>query len=241
MDEQIESRAGPLCIERISFARGERELLRDVTATFDAGEVHAICGPSGAGKTSLLRLMAGLERPQAGVIRMGEVIWASRSSWCAPWDRSVGMVFQDFALWPQLSLVQHLDAVLRPRAQWSDSARRAAIEPILDRLELTGLRDRRPPQLSGGEKQRLALARALARSPRVLLLDEPVTQLDTQLRAKVTDWIRTVTREAGIVTVWVEHDLSLAQHVADHVWLLDGRMLDHRDPESASGNQRFGM
>jgi iron(III) transport system ATP-binding protein len=228
MDERVESRVDGLCLEQLAFARGARELLRDATATFQAGQVHAICGPSGAGKTSLLRLMAGLERPRAGVIRMGDTIWSSPSRWCAPWDRSLGMVFQDFALWPQLSLVQHLEAVLRPRGKWPESRRHAAIEPILERLELAALRDRRPPQLSGGEKQRLALARALARGPQVLLLDEPVTQLDIQLRAKVTEWIRTTTRKAGIVTVWVEHDLELARQVAEHVWMLEHGALEHQ-------------
>ncbi|WP_329137505.1 ABC transporter ATP-binding protein [Streptomyces sp. NBC_01476] len=194
------------------------------------GKLVTLLGPSGCGKTTTLRLIAGLERPDAGQIRIGNRLM------CAPEDgvyvgvhhRPIGVVFQSYAVWPHMTAVQNVMFPLQsgqkklPKA----AARRRAME-ALDMVGLTEFADRPAPALSGGQQQRISLARALTREPEVLLLDEPLSNLDAGLRDRVRDEIRAVQQRLGITTVFVTHDQDEALAVSDEVIVMDqGRIVE---------------
>jgi ABC-type Fe3+/spermidine/putrescine transport system ATPase subunit len=197
-------------LRSVAKALGGKSVLAGLSLEVPAGEWLALLGPSGAGKTTILRLVAGLERPD-----VGQVLLEGRdASGLAPRDRGVGMVFQDLALWPALSVEAHLREVSRgdPRA-------------LLERFALRGLESKRPHELSGGERQRLALARAVARSPRILLLDEPFSGLDPLLRRSLAETLSDLHRERGLTTVYVSHYLEAPVTRASRVALLrEGRI-----------------
>lgn len=179
------------------------------------GEVLGLVGESGCGKSTLLRLVAGLEQPDAGTVRISGRTVAGQGSWVPPERRGVGMVFQDFALFPHLRAVDNVAYGLTsvPRRQ-----RRARAAELLDLVGLDGYGGRYPHQLSGGQQQRVALARALAPEPGLLLLDEPFSNLDSALKRVLRDELGEILRRTGITTVLVVHDaedvLSLADRVA---------------------------
>jgi iron(III) transport system ATP-binding protein len=174
------------------------------------GELLCLLGPSGCGKTTALRLMAGLERPDVGTVEVAGRTVAALDVWVPPERRRVGMVFQDWALFPHLDVRGNVAFGL-------DGEARTRVEELLDLVHLGGLGDRMPNELSGGQQQRVALARALAPSPDVLLLDEPFSNLDAQLRAEVRSEVRRVLRSTGTTTVFVTHDQEEALSIADGV------------------------
>jgi iron(III) transport system ATP-binding protein len=182
------------------------------------GEILALLGPSGCGKTTALRLIAGLERPDAGTVEIRGRRVAGDGAWIPPERRRVGLVFQDWALFPHLDVRGNVAFGLdRPASD--------RIEALLDLVHLTGLADRMPHELSGGQQQRVAVARALAPEPDLLLLDEPFSNLDAQLRADVRAEVRHVLRATGTTAVLVTHDQEEALSVADRVAvMLRGRV-----------------
>jgi len=196
-------------------------LTLDADCAVEAGACLALAGPSGAGKSSLLRVAAGLLRPRAGRVACGEEVWLDTASGIdlPPERRRVGYVFQDYALFPHLSAWRNVayafDEV--PRGE-----RRARAVVLLERLGLGGHADARPRTLSGGERQRVALARALAREPRALLLDEPLSALDARTRAHAARELAAVLRETGVPTLLVTHDFAEAALLGDRVGVLDG-------------------
>jgi iron(III) transport system ATP-binding protein len=173
-----------------------------------------LLGPSGCGKTTTLRLIAGLEAPDHGTIRIGARVVAGDGAWVAPEARRVGLVFQEAALFPHLTIADNAGFALqnRPRAE-----RRQRVAELLDLTGLGTFGDRYPHQLSGGQQQRAALARALAADPVVLLLDEPFSNLDAGLRQKMREEVRRIVRVAGVTTVMVTHDQEEALSIADVV------------------------
>ena len=192
-----------------------------------AGELCVVLGASGSGKTTALRLIAGFERPDEGVIELfGERV-AGDGAFVPPEKRGVGMVFQDYALFPHLSVEENVAYGL-PRGESRD-------ERVREVLELTGLEDlgaRAVHDLSGGEQQRTALARALAPRPRLLLLDEPFSNLDPSLRARVRGELREILRRAGTTTILVTHDQEEALSIADRVaFLWEGRVEQYDTPQ----------
>src|SRR5918992_1408571 len=205
-----------------------------VTAVSDAelcverGEFLALLGPSGCGKTTLLRLIAGFERPDAGSVTVGETQVAGPGCFVAPERRRIGMVFQDYALFPHLTVEDNVAFGLgrRPREERDALTRRT--------LELVGLQHKArsyPHELSGGERQRVALARALAPEPEVVLLDEPFSSLDASLRADLRREVRDVLDEAGATAVFVTHDQEEALSIADElVVMAEGRVLQAGTP-----------
>jgi len=190
------------------------------------GELLTLLGPSGCGKTTTLRLIAGLERPDAGEIRLrDEAVAGSDAPFVPPEERDVGVVFQEFALFPHLTAAENVAFGLRDVD--ADRDRRVA-----ELLELVGLPDKgdaMPDELSGGQQQRIALARALAPKPQLLLLDEPFSNLDVDLRVEMREEVRRIIKEAGVTAVSVTHDQEEAMSISDRVAVLNGGTVDQVD------------
>jgi iron(III) transport system ATP-binding protein len=206
--------------------------------TFDVaeGELLALLGPSGCGKTTTLRCLAGLEQPDAGEIRIAgrTVCDAARGIHQPPYEREIGMVFQSYAIWPHLDVFENVAYPLRVSRQ------RVAAREISDRVTATlaqvglgGLARRSASALSGGQQQRVALARAIVRRPRLLLLDEPLSNLDVRLREQMQHELVDLVRRVGVTTVHVTHDQGEALAMADRVAvMMDGRLTQIADPET---------
>lgn len=205
---------------------GAREILRGVELDVPSGACLGLLGVSGSGKTTVLRIIAGLERPDAGKVTLGERAVDDGRTFVPPHARRVGMVFQDLALWPHLTAEQHLTLVTRALNLGRGERRRLAGE-WLERCHLENVRRSRPDQLSGGEKQRLALARTLLPEPRVLLLDEPYTGLDPELGNEMKALVARFHRDQGLTTIIVSHDPRDMEGLADScVRLRDGVIAD---------------
>lgn len=221
--------AATLVVERVSFSFGTRKVLDGMSLVAAPGRVTCLLGPSGCGKTSLLRILAGIEQPQAGRILLDGAEVAGPGGFVPPERRRVGLMFQDYALFPHLSV---RDNVLFGLGDRSRAAAREAADEALARVGMSRLAAMSPGQLSGGEQQRVALARAIAPSPRILLMDEPFSNLDRGLRERVREETITLLARSGITTVMVTHDPDEALAVGDHLALLaDGRVLQNGSGE----------
>jgi len=205
---------------------GDHQAVSDVDLDVGTGEIVALLGPSGCGKTTMLRIIAGFERPDAGTVAISGRTVAGPDTAVAPEGRRVGMVFQDYALFPHLDVAANVGYPL---------GRRPSPERVAELLTLVGLEGlgaRRPDELSGGQQQRVALARALAARPSVVLLDEPFSNLDAALRTEVRGEVRRLLREAGVSALLVTHDQDEALSLADRVAVMrDGRIEQVGTPE----------
>jgi iron(III) transport system ATP-binding protein len=204
-------------LKNVTKRFGSHRALDDVTLTVAARESVVILGPSGCGKTTLLRLIAGLDVPDEGGIWLGNLQAAGpRRSLLPPYRRGIGFVFQDLALWPHLTVAGNLrfvlDALKIPRAE-----RSRRIDDALKLVRIDRFATRQPHELSGGEQQRVALARALVGSPRLLLLDEPLSSLDAELRAALRSELARLQRTLALTTVYVTHDREDAAVLADRM------------------------
>jgi iron(III) transport system ATP-binding protein len=205
--------------------------LAGVSLVAAAGEVLALLGPSGSGKSTLLHAVAGFLEPTAGIVRIAGATVAGEGRVVAPERRSVGVVFQNHALWPHLSALDTVAYPVRRRGAGRAQAR-AEARATLDLFGIAHLADRRPAELSGGEQQRVGLARALARRAALYLFDEPTAHLDTHLRGLFLDQLVTRRREQGAAAVYATHDAEEALALADRVALLrDGRLVQVGAPE----------
>ncbi|MBV1893039.1 MAG: ABC transporter ATP-binding protein [Ilumatobacteraceae bacterium] len=202
------------------------DAVRDATLEISAGSIVALLGPSGCGKTSLLRAVAGLERPRTGSITIGGRVVSDSHTWMQPERRNVGMVFQDGALFPHLTVAQNITFGLRGSAnKMSKRARTKQVEEMLHLVDLDEFGDRLPGTLSGGQQQRVALARSLAPQPSVLLLDEPFSALDAALRLQLRAEVARIVRRIDVTTIFVTHDQDEAFVLGDQVAVLrDGRI-----------------
>ena len=191
------------------------------------GELFTLLGPSGCGKTSLLRLLAGFYQPDEGEIRFGERV----VSGLPPYERNIGMVFQNYALWPHMTVAGNVAYGLKLRKLGGAEIATRLAEG-LRKVNLTGYESRYPGQLSGGQQQRVALARALVLNPDILLLDEPLSNLDAKIRVQVRAEIRKLQQELGITTIYVTHDQEEALSLSDRVAVMkDGRVLQVGRPK----------
>ncbi len=222
-------KAVSVSISSVEKVFGDKLALDEVSIEVGAGEFAVLLGPSGSGKTTLLRCIAGIERPSSGEIRIGEQLVVSSRVFVPPERRQLSMVFQDYALWPHLTVRQNVGFALhrRPSAE-----RRERVSDLLDRVGISNLADRFPSQLSGGEQQRVALARALAADAGLILFDEPLSNLDADRREQLRIEISTLTRTAGITAIYITHDQSEAFAMADQICVLNhGRVVQSGPPE----------
>jgi len=203
-------------IRNVALAYGSNVVLRDVSLAIAPGEFFALLGPSGSGKTTLLRLIAGFNQHQGGEVRIGDRDVAG----VPPWERDVGMVFQSYALWLDMSGERNVAFGLEGR-KFPRAEIRAKVAQALELVGLADLGERRPGQLSGGQQQRVALARTLVIEPQVLLLDEPLSNLDAKLRVHTRQELRRLQRRLGVTTVFVTHDQEEALTTCDRVAVMD--------------------
>ena len=204
----------------ISLSYGATEVLRDVNLRVEPGEFFALLGPSGSGKSTLLRLIAGFNQHQRGEL----LVDGKDITGVPPHARNVGMVFQNYALWPHMTVWDNVAFGLVERRESRDAIRRK----VGDVLALVGLSDyaqRRPAQLSGGQQQRVALARTVVIEPKLLLLDEPLSNLDKQLRVQMREELKNLQRKLGLTTLFVTHDQEEAMTTADRMAVLDKGVL----------------
>ncbi|MEM1179764.1 MAG: ABC transporter ATP-binding protein [Acidobacteriota bacterium] len=195
---------------------GETRVLEDLSLEIGDGEILALLGLSGSGKTTALRLLAGFEKPDAGEIKLEDRDITA----LGPVERGFGMVFQHYALFPHLSVGQNVAFGLEAR-KWAKAKIEARVEEMLELVDLSGYGDRKVSAISGGQQQRVALARALAPEPTLLLLDEPLSNLDPALREKTRSELRSAVKRIGITTVLVTHEQEEAFHVGDRVAVLN--------------------
>ena len=203
-------------IRDVELAYGATPVLRGIALAVEPGELFALLGPSGSGKSTLLRLIAGFNRAQSGAILIG----GRDVGDVPPWKRNVGMVFQNYALWPHMSVERNVAFGLEERRLPREEIRRK-VAAALALVGLTGYEARRPGQLSGGQQQRVALARTLAIEPQVLLLDEPLSNLDAKLRVQMRRELRRVHDQLGITTIFVTHDQEEALTMCDRIAVMD--------------------
>jgi molybdate transport system ATP-binding protein len=215
-------------LKALHTAAGPRTL--DVRLTLAPGELLALSGPSGAGKTTLLRLLAGLDQADGGFIQAENKTWyrAESRQWLPPQQRPLGFVFQDYALFPNMTVRENLAFAAAGQAGAA-----SLTAGLLASLELTELAERRPALLSGGQQQRVALARALARRPRLLLLDEPLSALDLPTRQRLQQVLAEVHRQFELTTILISHDPSEIARLADRVLELELGQVRHLGPPVA--------
>ena len=209
-------------VDRVSHAYGKHAVVRELSFALAPAEIACLLGASGCGKTTMLRLIAGFEAPTAGAIRLNGETIASAHSQVPAEARRIGMVFQDYALFPHLSVADNIGFGL---GRESAPARRRRVEDMLGLIGLAGRGGRYPHELSGGQQQRVALARALAPQPHLLLLDEPFSNLDVELRERLSLEVRDILKHAGMAAILVTHDQNEAFVMADTVGIMrEGRI-----------------
>ncbi|MBN9449086.1 MAG: ABC transporter ATP-binding protein [Bosea sp.] len=199
-------------IEGVNLSYGTNHVLKDVSLAIQPGEFFAFLGPSGCGKTTLLRLIAGFNQADTGHVRIG----GKEITDLPPWKRDVGMVFQSYALWPHMTVRRNVAFGLEERGVKRAEVERR-VEAALGLVGLAHLADRRPSQLSGGQQQRVAVARTVAVEPKVLLLDEPLSNLAAKMRVQVRRELRDLQQRLGLTTIFVTHDQEEANTICDRI------------------------
>lgn len=212
------------------------ELPLDISLTIKKGEFVSIYGNSGAGKTTILRILAGLTEAEKTLVKVGESIWDdSKKKFHLPVQkRSIGFVFQDFALFPNLTVKENLEFAL------SKNDSKEIVSELIELMELQSLQHSKPQNLSGGQKQRAALARAIVRKPEILLLDEPLSALDDEMRFKLQDYILKIHQKYKLTTLMVSHSISEIFKLSDKVIVVDkGKIIKEGIPESVFSEQKI--
>lgn len=205
----------------------------EVNTQIEKGQFVTLYGKSGAGKTSVLRVLAGLMDPDSGTIKSNGDLWfdSKQQIKLPPQKRKVGMVFQDYALFPNMTVRQNLQFALETNEENS------IIEELIEIIELGNLSEQKPEKLSGGQKQRVALARALVQKPQLLLLDEPLSALDVEIRAKLQQYIQTVHKEFQLTTILVSHDISEILRLSDQIIEIEeGKIINQGTPLEVFGH-----
>lgn len=215
-------------VKNLTVVRGDTTILHDVSFQVKHGEFLSILGPSGVGKTTLLRCLAGFERPDSGSITIDRDDVSSESRWVEPARRGVGIVPQDGALFTHMSVARNIGAGL---SLLTGAQRAARVAELVSIMRLDGLENRLPAELSGGQQQRVAVARAIAPSPRVVLLDEPFAALDAELRTELRTDVRELLRKESVTTIIVTHDQDEALSLSDSISVMrDGAIIQTGTP-----------
>ena len=233
-----------ISFENICHSYGPSPSVTDISFQIEKGQVVTLLGPSGCGKTTLLRLAAGFERPLSGQITQDGEVLSSPANLIASEHRQMGLVFQSYALFPHMTIGQNIRFGLNE----AESETRQRVTDLLQEMDLVNMEDKFPHELSGGQQQRVALARALAPSPRLILLDEPYSGLDSRLRERVRDKMLHVLRQTGTAALMVTHDAEEAMFMSDKIIVLregkimqQGRPIDlYCRPENAFVAEFFG-
>ena len=227
-----------LVVSDLRLRLGDSDILKGVSFTVPAGEVVALLGPSGSGKTTLLRAVAGLETPHGGSIAIGDKAFfdAARGIELPAEKRGLGLVFQSYALWPHRSVFDNVAYGLKLRGTPAAEIK-ARVEQTLAQIGLGDLGTRFPHQLSGGQQQRVAIARALVYEPPLILLDEPLSNLDAKLREEARAWLRALIATLGLSAIHVTHDQMEAMAIADKIVLLDAGTVAQEGKPTALYNE----
>ncbi|WP_416839884.1 ABC transporter ATP-binding protein [Haloferax sp. DFSO52] len=216
-------------LDGVSKAYGTETVIDDLSLRVEDGEILTLLGPSGCGKTTTLRLIAGLDHPDGGEVRLNGNVVSGNGSFVAPEERGVGVVFQEFALFPHLTAAENIAFGLK---DLDKAERDARVKELLDLVGLETQGKSYPDELSGGQQQRVALARSLAPEPSILLLDEPFSNLDVDLRVQMREEVRRILKEAGVTAVSVTHDQEEAMSISDRVAVMnDGDLEQIGEPE----------
>jgi iron(III) transport system ATP-binding protein len=227
-----------LTVEDVRLSYGDNPILKGVSLSLERGEVVALLGPSGSGKTTILRAVAGLEQPHTGTIKVGnKVVFDGASGVDIPAEgRNLGLVFQSYALWPHKTVADNVGYGLKLRKVASAEIA-TRVQAALDQLSLGHLAARFPHQLSGGQQQRVALARALVYNPPVILLDEPLSNLDAKLREEARAWLRELIVRLQLSALCVTHDQGEALAMSDRILLLnEGKIEQQGTPQQMYGD-----
>ncbi|MGK9174427.1 ABC transporter ATP-binding protein [Yokenella regensburgei] len=221
-----------LKLERLCKAFGDQLVVRDLDLTIPEGAFTALLGPSGCGKTTTLRILAGLEHLSSGRLLLGDRLLADARVHMPPETRDMGMVFQTYALWPHMTVAENVGYPLKLR-KVQGAARQKQVMEALEVVELGAYADRSPQDLSGGQRQRVALARCLVSEPQVVLLDEPLANLDRHLRATMEQTFRDFHRRTGATFVYVTHDQAEAMALASHIAVMHkGELMQWGAPQT---------
>lgn len=221
-----------ITISNLSKSYGNNNVLKNINISIKKGEFFTLLGSSGCGKTTLLRSIAGFEKPEHGSILFAGTEVLEQE----PWKRNVGFVFQNYALWPHLTIFENIAYGLKMK-KMNKKDIKEKVEWSLELVELSKLGDRYPGQLSGGQQQRIAIARALVLQPKVLLLDEPLCNLDAKLRIKMRKDIKELQKKLGITAVYVTHDQEEALEISDRIGVMEkGVILQEGSPEEIYEN-----
>lgn len=240
-----------LILKDVSKRFDADDVVKDFSLTINQGEFISLLGPSGCGKTTVLRMIAGFETASRGIIRLGDKILADERTHMPPEARNMGMVFQSYALWPHMTVRENVRYPLKVRKVEKALAKKR-LDEALEATRLTQFADRYPKELSGGQRQRVALARCLVMDPDVILLDEPLANLDQHLRARMEETFKTFHERTGATMIYVTHDQAEAMALSDRIAVMEaGRLTQfdkpdvlYAEPASASvanliGNQRL--
>ncbi|CAA0277384.1 ABC transporter ATP-binding protein [Klebsiella oxytoca] len=229
-----------LSVENLHLTYGDNPVLKGVSMELRRGEVVSLLGPSGSGKTTLLRAVAGLEKPTSGTIAIGKtrVYDGNPRSEIPAEERNLGLVFQSYALWPHKTVFENVAYPLRLRKVTAAEIKRR-VQSVLDQLGLGHLGNRHPHQLSGGQQQRVAIGRALVYNPPVILLDEPLSNLDAKLREEARVFLRELIVKLGLSALMVTHDQNEAMAISDRILLLNNGVIEQQGtPQEMYGSPR---
>ncbi|WP_417503838.1 ABC transporter ATP-binding protein [Marinomonas gallaica] len=220
-----------LSLNHVSKSFGEKTVIDDLSLDIEPGQFVALLGPSGCGKSTILRMLAGFESITFGNIQHGEVCLSSETTHVPAEARNFGMVFQSYALWPHMTVLENIGYPLKIQ-KVSRNERQQRIQNVLDIVQLDDFKDRFPSQLSGGQRQRVALARSLITEPDIILFDEPLANLDRHLRDSMEMTFRDFHRRTGATMVYVTHDQAEAMALADKIAVLkEGQLMQWSTPE----------
>ncbi|WP_018247416.1 ABC transporter ATP-binding protein [Orenia marismortui] len=216
------------------YKNSKVDTLNDFNLAVDTGEIVCLLGESGSGKSTVLRLLSGLEEPDEGLIKIGSKIIVDNDTFILPEKRGIGMVFQDYALFPHMSVAENILFGVKKNDK---EYKKEKISELLKLVGLEELKDRYPYQISGGQQQRVALARALAIEPSLILMDEPFSNLDASLQSRIREELKAIIKKSGVTAIFVSHDKDDAINIADKIVVLrDGEIVQQGKAKNIINN-----